>query len=84
MPLQNFTQPSDPVAGKSHWAFQPLKKTDAPSVQDEQWPRSEIDRFILARLEHEQLKPAADAAPIDLIRRLSFQLVGLPPSPAHQ
>jgi hypothetical protein len=78
-----FTRPSDPIAGKSHWAFQPLKKTNAPSVQDEQWPCSEIDRFILARLEHEQLKPVPDAAPVDLIRRLSFQLIGLPPSPAH-
>jgi hypothetical protein len=75
--------PSDPVAGKNHWAFQPLNTTDAPAVQDEQWPRSDIDRFILARLEQEQLKPVPDAAPADLIRRLSFQLVGLPPSPAH-
>ncbi|HJS08484.1 MAG TPA: DUF1549 domain-containing protein, partial [Pirellulales bacterium] len=78
-----ITRPSDPVAGKKHWAFQPLKKTSPPTVRDEQWPRSQIDRFILARLEQEQLKPAPDAAPVDLIRRLSFQLIGLPPSPAH-
>ena len=78
-----FTRPSDPIAGKSHWAFQPLKKTSPPAVQDQQWPRSEIDRFILARLEQEGLKPAPDAAPVDLIRRVSFQLIGLPPSPAH-
>jgi hypothetical protein len=78
-----ITRPSDPIAGKSHWAFQPLKGTSPPAVQDEQWPRSEIDRFILARLEQEQLKPAPDAAPADLIRRLSFQLIGLPPSPEH-
>ncbi len=78
-----FTRPSDPIAGKNHWAFQPLKKTGPPSVKDQQWPRSEIDRFILARLEQVQLKPATDATPVDLIRRLSFQLIGLPPSPAH-
>jgi hypothetical protein len=80
---QEIIRPSDPVAGKSHWAFQPLKKTSSPSVQGEQWPRTEIDRFILARLEQEGLKPAADASSVDLIRRLSFQLIGLPPSPAH-
>ena len=78
-----FIHPSDPVAGKNHWAFQPLQQTVVPGVQDQQWPRSEIDRFILAQLEHEQLKPVPDAAPSDLIRRLSFQLVGLPPLPAH-
>lgn len=78
-----ITRPSDPLAGKAHWAFQPPKKTSPPSVPDEEWPRSDIDRFILARLEQEQLKPAPDAAPVDLIRRLSFQLIGLPPSPTH-
>ena len=78
-----FTHPSDPIAGKSHWAFQPLTRTIAPTVEDQQWPRADIDRYVLARLEQEQLRPAADAAPVDLIRRLSFQLVGLPPSPAH-
>lgn len=72
-----LTRPSDPIAGKSHWAFQPLKRVVAPAVQDPQWPRSEIDRFILAWLEREQLQPVSDAAPIDLIRRLSFQLVGV-------
>lgn len=79
----DFTHPSDPIAGKSHWAYQPLSKTIAPSVQDQPWPRSEIDRFVLARLEQEQLQPATDAAPRELMRRLSFQLVGLPPSPAQ-
>ncbi|HUQ70460.1 MAG TPA: DUF1549 domain-containing protein, partial [Planctomycetaceae bacterium] len=78
-----LSHPSDPIAGKGHWAFQSLTKAAAPSVKDEQWPRSDIDRFVLDRLEREQLKPVVDAAPADLIRRLSFQLIGLPPSPAH-
>jgi hypothetical protein len=78
-----WTDPSDPVAGKSHWAFQPLIKANAPSVMDEAWPRTEIDRYVLERLEREQLRPVADSAPADLVRRLSFQLVGLPPAPAH-
>jgi mono/diheme cytochrome c family protein len=78
-----FTHPSDPIAGKSHWAFQRLTKPNSPSVKNEHWPRSEIDRFVLAKLEHLDLNPVTDAAPRDLIRRLSFQIVGLPPLPAH-
>lgn len=78
-----LTRPSDPIAGKSHWAFRPLTKVAVPSVKDENWPRTSIDRFVLDRLEREQLKPVADAAPADLIRRLSFQLIGLPPSLDH-
>ena len=78
-----FTHPSDPVAGKSHWAFQPLNMTNVPSVKNENWPRSDIDRFVLARLEKDQFVPVSDAAAEELIRRTSFQLVGLPPSPAH-
>lgn len=81
--VTDIAHPSDPIAGKSHWAYLPLVKTVAPAVQDQQWPRSEIDRFVLARLEQEQLQPVAYAAPSELIRRLSFQLVGLPPSPAQ-
>ncbi|MFN0053972.1 MAG: DUF1549 domain-containing protein, partial [Planctomycetales bacterium] len=72
--------PSDPVAGQSHWAFQPLQNVPPPAVKDESWPRSSIDRFVLARLEQEGLRPVADALPDDLLRRVSFQLVGLPPA----
>lgn len=79
----DFTPPSDPVAGKTHWAFQPLKNAAPPAVGNEHWPRSKIDRYIVARLEQEQLKPVPDAAPVELIRRLSFQLIGLPPSTLH-
>ncbi|WP_035608964.1 PSD1 and planctomycete cytochrome C domain-containing protein [Haloferula sp. BvORR071] len=66
---------------KSHWAYQPLKKPAPPEVADASWPQSEIDRFVLARLEQEKLPPVADATPDVLLRRLTFDLTGLPPAP---
>jgi hypothetical protein len=51
-----------------------------PAVQNQEWARSDIDRFVLAKLEAENLHPVADAAAIELVRRTSFQLVGLPPT----
>lgn len=73
--------PADPSAGKSHWAYQPLLRPTPPDVQNEQWPRSPVDRFVLARLENEELAPARDAIPRDLVRRVYIQLTGLPPTP---
>ncbi|WP_367874480.1 PSD1 and planctomycete cytochrome C domain-containing protein [Luteolibacter sp. Populi] len=66
---------------KSHWAWQPLSRPVVPEVKDSTWPRGEIDRFVLAKLETESLPPVADAAPATLLRRLSFDLTGLPPAP---
>src|SRR5262245_45294894 len=62
--------PSDPVAGRSHWAFQPLRERRPGVVMpnSNSWSRSSIDDFILPRLQSEKLKPAVDAAPRDLIR----------------
>lgn len=76
-------RPSDPIAGKSHWAFQPLAAAELPSVSDNAWPRTAVDHYVLAGLERAQLRPVADAAPTDLMRRVSFQLTGLPPSAEH-
>ncbi len=73
--------PSDPVAGRSHWAFKPLVETRPAVTQEGGWSRSPIDDFIKARLELASLRPAADASPRALIRRLYFQLIGLPPTP---
>jgi hypothetical protein len=67
----------------SHWAWQPLADVKVPEVQDTAWPLSDIDRFVLARLEAEQLRPAPDADRIALIRRVTFDLTGLPPTPAE-
>ncbi len=75
--------PSDPIAGRSHWAFQPLEPVAIPAVVDSQWPRTAIDRFVLAKLESEHLAPVGDAERPTLLRRLAFQLTGLPPTSAQ-
>src|SRR4051794_11290488 len=67
--------------GRQFWAFQPPKATSAPAVQNAAWPRTDLDKFIIAGLEAKGLKPVGDADPRALIRRLYFDLIGLPPSP---
>ncbi len=66
---------------KAFWSFQPLKSPAVPQVKDPKWARSDIDRFILARLEKEGLKPVGPASKLDLIRRATLDLTGLPPTP---
>ena len=68
---------------REHWAWQPVDMVDPPAVADEAWPRGAEDRFILARLEAEGLEPAPPVDRRTLIRRLSFDLRGLPPTPAE-
>ena len=68
---------------QQHWSFLPPVKSDPPAVIDSNWARNEIDRFILARLEKEGLKPSPEADRRALIRRLSLDLGGLPPTPAE-
>jgi hypothetical protein len=63
-----------------HWAWYPIQPGPVPSVQDTNWAASEVDRYILSRLEQNHLKPAVPAEKRILIRRLFFDLVGLPPS----
>ena len=67
-------------AGKAFWSYIPPKRSTVPSVKNAQWPRNTIDRFILAGMEKANLPPGPDAAPEVLARRLSYNLVGLPPS----
>ncbi len=67
--------------GREHWAFQPVKKSAPSAVKDAAWPRSDIDRFLLAGMEAKGVKPVADAEPRALIRRVTFDLTGLPPTP---
>jgi len=72
------------VAGRTYkegelWAFEPVKKTSVPNVKAADWPRSPIDRFVLAQIEGLNLTVAKDAVPEVLIRRLYFDLIGLPP-----
>ena len=63
------------------WAFRPLQKPALPEVKDKEWPRTAIDRFILARLEEKSIRPVQPADKRTLIRRATFDLIGLPPSP---
>ncbi|MBI5772141.1 MAG: PSD1 domain-containing protein [Verrucomicrobia bacterium] len=70
-------------AGKTHWAFQPVKKQTPPSVKQADWAKSPVDNFILAKLEEKGMKPSAPADQRTLIRRAYFDLVGLPPTPAE-
>ncbi|HET6878755.1 MAG TPA: DUF1549 domain-containing protein, partial [Pirellulales bacterium] len=72
---QPVLQPAD------HWAYQPLVDCAVPETTDRDWARDDIDRFLLAKMEEKGLRPAADAPPETLVRRLYFDLIGLPPSP---
>ncbi len=71
----------DIAAGKAFWSFQPIKHVAPPTVKDTAWPMSPIDRFILARLESKGLKPGLPADRRTLLRRATFDLTGLPPTP---
>ncbi|MDB5311787.1 MAG: hypothetical protein JWO38_5989 [Gemmataceae bacterium] len=66
---------------RRHWAFQPAADPPPPIVRDAAWPATDIDRFVLARLETEGLKPVPLADRRTLIRRVTFDLTGLPPTP---
>jgi len=69
------------AAGRSHWAFQPPVDRPPPAVRDDAWPRTPIDRHLLAALEDAGITPVADTDRATLIRRLAFDLTGLPPAP---
>jgi hypothetical protein len=64
-----------------HWAFLPPKRPALPAVQLTSWARNPVDAFILARLEKANIRPAPEADRVTLIRRLSLDLLGLPPTP---
>jgi mono/diheme cytochrome c family protein len=66
---------------RDYWAYRPLQKVAPPAVRDAAWPRNPIDRFLLAKMEAAGVAPAADADRRTLIRRVTFDLTGLPPTP---
>ena len=68
---------------RNFWAFAPLEAVKAPVVQQKNWPANDIDRFVLRKLESAKLQPNGLADPRTQIRRLYFDLIGLPPSPAE-
>ena len=85
---ESAAQGPDPRTGfdlesrkKSHWAWQPIRDPQPPKVKQRDWPLDSLDQFILARLEAEGLSPNGPADAQTLIRRLYFDLLGLPPTP---
>jgi hypothetical protein len=68
-------------AAADKWAFQPIGRVAVPSVRDPAWCRTPIDRFVLAALERQGMRPAPEADRRTLIRRVTFDLIGLPPTP---
>ncbi len=68
---------------QTHWAFDPPRRPPLPTLKDGGWSRNPIDQFVLARLEHEGLKPSPEADRLTLLRRVTLDLTGLPPTPAE-
>ena len=79
--LERWIDAGAPYA--AHWAYVPPESRPLPAVGRDGWPINWIDHFVLARLDAEGLEPAADADPVTLVRRLTFDLTGLPPTPAE-
>ncbi len=69
--------------GRRFWAFQPTTPAPLPDVRTKAWPKTSVDRFILAGLEAKGLKPAPEAKKRAWLRRVTFDLTGLPPTPAE-
>ena len=68
---------------RNHWSFLPLERFDPPEVENTDWCLTPIDRFILHELEHRDLQPLPEADRATLLRRVTFDLTGLPPTPAE-
>jgi cytochrome c553 len=73
--------PYDFNEAKRFWSFRPVRDRQPPRVKSAAWARTPVDNFILAKLEEKSLKPAADADRLTLLRRATFDLTGLPPTP---
>ena len=69
---------------KKHWAFQPVTRPAIPTVRNTGWPRTAVDAFILARMEAAGMEPLPPAEPAMLLRRVTYDLTGLPPTPEEQ
>lgn len=68
---------------ESHWSYQPIEKPSLPKVRNEDWIRNPIDRFVLAKLEAKGIAPSSEADRATLIKRLYYDLIGLPPTPTE-
>jgi hypothetical protein len=86
-----FDPRTDPAAderaalnlARRHWAFQPIQKPSLPAVQNSDWVYGPVDKFIAAKLEQQSFQPAPIASRQDLIRRVTFDMTGLPPTPVE-
>jgi mono/diheme cytochrome c family protein len=74
-------KPKVTAADREHWAFRPLVRPALPAVNDNHWAHTSIDRFVLAQIEAKDLSPSAPADKPTLLRRVYFDLIGLPPTP---
>ena len=79
--VQSPVSPYDFTAARTNWAFRRPRNSPIPKIKNKAWPKSPIDNFILAKLEEKKLSPAPPADKRTLIRRATFDLIGLPPSP---
>jgi hypothetical protein len=77
----SWTQKVLPDGAKTFWSFQPLHRVAPPPVKNEAWPKTNLDRFILAAMEKAKLQPNPAASKLQLVRRAYFDLIGLPPTP---
>jgi len=80
-PSDAAPEPTWSDAQLQHWSFRPLGRPAVPRVKDQGWVRNPVDAFVLEQLEEFGLRPAAEADRVTLIRRLRFDLTGLPPTP---
>ncbi|MAV35244.1 MAG: hypothetical protein CMJ59_07270 [Planctomycetaceae bacterium] len=67
--------------GRRFWSFQPIRNPRPPSVNNAEWAETPVDRFVLAQLERQNLRPVRRATPQALIRRITLDVLGLPPTP---
>lgn len=72
-------RPASDASDTPHWAFEPVQKLDPPHVKTREWPLTDIDRFVLAAMEAAGVEPVGEATKTALIRRVYFDLWGLPP-----
>ena len=73
--------PAKKAAPQTPWSFLPLRESTPPKVRNAKWPQTQVDHFLLAKMDKAGVKPAASSDPRALIRRLHFDLTGLPPTP---
>lgn len=82
-PTHHLGKQIDVAAAREFWSLRKIAAPSPPPVNNRRWPRTDIDRFILAKLEGQGLEPADDAGKRTLIRRATYDLIGLPPTPAE-